>query len=256
MASRPTNRFVTAFHYLVLSKTPENPEDMGRAFIYFPLVGFILGAGLSAFYYVLSRILDENPASFLTLAVMFLLFRRKSQDADANYICSEPGTVAAPSVFSVKGGDALRISAPFFFFMLKYLSLTHIGRGWALGMLILLPTFSCWSLVYFTHSLVFSSTGESGPSGFYHFVRVREFWGASFFATAASVLFMELKGLFLLMFVSLWTAVFERFLLPKRRESLDAVLWTVRESNEVLVFAAAIVMRKVFAELPRDGLWL
>ena len=124
------------------------------------------------------------------------------------------------------------------------------------GILVLVPTFSCWSLVYFSHSLGFSALAKTERFSHLRYVRAREFWGATFFTAAAAATTLELEGLFFLMFVSLWTALFERFFPPKRPENADTVLWTVVELNEVSVLLVALIMQKGFSMMTSEGVWL
>ena len=53
--------------------------------------------------------------------------------------------------------------------------------------------------------------------------------------------------MFLLMAVSLGTAVFERLYLLKCREDIDLTLRSVMELNEVGVLFAALMMQKAFS---------
>lgn len=261
MFSRQAEGVAAAFRYLsFLSRYPSppvSPEVLGRSFIYFPMVGFVFGTGLMISYYLLSHFLDEEVACLFLLLLMFLFFDGKQHKAFLLFLKSavkpkRPPEGQAPEPTD----DPLALSALFFLLMLKFLALVHIGKGWILSILVLIPTFSCWSLVYFSHSLGFSSLAKTERFSHLRYVRAREFWGATFFTAAAAALIMELEGLFFLMFVSLWTALFERFFSPKRPESADAVLWTVAELNEVSMLLVALIMQKGFSMMTSEGVWL
>lgn len=263
MFSRQAKHFLIAFRYLSFLSAdrslPQNPEELGRSSSYFPLVGFILGVGLMIFYFLLSKVLNEEVVCLLVLIGMFLFCKGRQYKACLvffDYIAAadDPRESASPAFHPES--DAVRIAALFFLFMLKFLALTHIGQGWVLGILVLMPTFSCWSRVYLSHSLGFTAVAKTDRYSYLRSVRSREFWGATFLTTVPAVLVLELKGLFLLLFVSLWTALFERFFLPKREEVVDAALGTAMELNEISMLMAAIVMQKGFAMATTKGIWL
>lgn len=261
MFSRQAKHFLIAFRHLSFLSAdrspPPNPEELGRSSSYFPLVGFVLGVGLMIFYFLLSKVLNEEVVCLLVLLGMFLFSKGRQYKACLVFfdsIAAADDKSASPAFHP--GSDAVRIAALFFLFMLKFLALTHIGQGWVLGILVLMPTFSCWSRVYLSHSLGFTAVAKSDRYSYLQSVKSREFWSATFFTTAPAVLVMELKGLFLLLFVSLWTALFERFFLPQREETVDAALGTAMELNEISMLMAAIVMQKGFAMATTKGIWL
>lgn len=210
-------------------------------------------------YYLLSHFLDEEMVCLFLLLLMFLFFDGRQHKAFLFFLKSaakpkRPPEGQAPELSLTD--DPLAFSALFFLLMFKFLALVHIGKGWISGILVLMPTFSCWSLVYLSHSLGFSALAKTERFSHLRYVKTREFWGATFFTAAAAALIMELEGLFFLMFVSLWTALFERFFSPRRPENADAVLWTVAELNEVSTLLVALVMQKGFSMMLSEGVWL
>lgn len=257
MLSQQAKHFLIAWRHLsFLPVSPAGPEDLGRSTIYFPLVGFILGLGLMVCYYSLAGLLGQEVVCLLILFLMFLFFNGKQYRACAGFMEYLSGANFRPEPSAASGDGVFRVTVIFFLFMLKFLALLHVGRGWMPGMLVLLPTFSCWSLVYLNHSLAYTAPADNGPAAYLRFVKAREFWGATFFTTVAAVLFLELKGLFFLMLVSLWTAVFERLFLLKRRGPVDAAMGVVMELNEIFLLLTAIVMRKGFSLTPAEGIFL
>ncbi|MFQ5672627.1 MAG: hypothetical protein ACE5G9_05990 [Nitrospinales bacterium] len=262
MFSQQAKHFLVAFRHLSFlsagPSSPADPEELGHSTIYFPLVGFLLGLGLMVFYYGLSGVLGHEVVCLLILFLMFLFFNGKQYRACVGFMEHLSGPAPRPAGESAAafGNDVSRIAVLFFLFMLKFLALLHVGEGWMAGMLVLLPTFSCWSLVYLNHSLAFTAMANNARVPYLRFVKAREFWGATFFTTVAAVLFLELKGLFLLMLVSLWTAVFERLFLLKRGGPIDAALGVVMELNEIFLLLMAIIMRKGFLAAPAEGIFL
>ena len=67
---------------------------------------------------------------------------------------------------------------------------------------------------------------------------------------------MGLEGLFLLMFMSIWNAIFERWVFFKKKFPLKPALSAAMECNEVLALLAAIALRKGFSLSSMTGVWI
>ena len=87
-------------------------------------------------------------------------------------------------------------------------------------------------------------------------VKGKQFWGATFFTTLVAGVFMGLEGLFLLMFISLWTEILDRWVVTRPRQILGPMVGVVMELNEILLLLGLIVMRKGFALSGEEGVWL
>ena len=253
MISDQAAQFGIAFRYLFfgsfIDPKPENPEKQGHAAIYFPVVGFIFGIGFMVSYYLVSRIANAQWSCFLVMGLMIWIFNGRMY-----FDCM--GFVDAWNLRPGLEKDVVRGLLVFTLFTLKFLALTHLGEGWILRMLVLTPTLSCWSLVYLTHSISSNLSNTKNRLVYASFVQVREFWGATLFTTLIAGTFMELEGLFLLMFMSIWIAIFERWVLLEKKFPLKHLAGTVMELNEILVLLGAIALRKGFIFSASKGAWI
>ena len=151
--------------------------------------------------------------------------------------------------------DIIRVLFIFGLFMLKFLALTHLGKGWILGMLVVVPTVSCWSKVYLWYSFALD-VPKIKESSYMGCVGGLEFGGATVFTTLVVGVFMGLEGLFMLMFISLWTAILERWAVSKPSEAFQSFVGVAMELNEILFLLGLIAMRKGFAISTGEGVWL
>ena len=254
--------FGIAFRHLSflwpLRKTQEDPKKLGEASLYFPLVGTFFGSGLILIYILISVISKGNSSCLIVLAVMIIVFTGRQYQNCFKFvgILGHQDETENQKIENFNLAlDIARVLLVFGLFMLKFLALTHLGKGWLFGMLIIVPTVSCWSKVYLCHSLS-NGLPDSSEFSYMCFVRDREFWGATWFTTVIVGVFMELEGLFLLVFLSLWTAGFERWIISKQPEIFGPVVGLAMELNEVLLLLSLIVMRKGFAFSTLEGVWL
>ena len=253
------NLFRIAFNNLsffsAFTQNRQPPERLGEASLYFPLVGFIFGLSFMLIFATVSRVADVEWACLSVLAFMIGVFTGRQYQSCFKFV----GILGEQDEEREKGNvvvlDIIRVLFVFGLFMLKFLALTHLGKGWILGMLVVVPTVSCWSKVYLWYSFVIDVPEMRGSSSI-RFVGGLEFWGATIFTTLVVGVFMGLEGLFMLMFISLWTAILERWVVSKPVEAFQSFVGVAMELNETLLLLGLIAMRKGFAISAGEGLWL
>lgn len=237
----------------------ESPQKQGQSALFFPLVGFFVGLGLAGIFTLFSLVLEFSWACFGVVLAAIPVYGGNRYSVIADMIKGwgmERKLASAEILDNTHSWNVWVIFVPFCLFMLKFLALSHIGKGWIGSILILMPVFSCWSFVYLVHSLAYSKESPVGSLVYVRFIRTREFWGATIFTTAAAILFFKMPGVFLLMLVSFNTALLERFVTYKKEVDVRFILVTVMELNEVWILLVALAMRKGFSFATTGGVWL
>jgi cobalamin synthase len=246
-------RFLLAIRFFPSITEPcrliENPEQLGKAAPFFPVVGFFFGILAMACYQSFSFWFGPELACFLALLVLILFYNGGRfwgclRVAD-RLLITRRWTFENRKRIRLERGT-FRVIFLFFILVLKFFALLHVGEGWIPSMLVLLPTVSAWSYVYLAHSIASASKAEFGPFPHIKFVGNLQFWGATFFTTAIAIFFMGLEGLFLLMFLSLGTVIFERYVVNRNKKFLGNVLGVMLESSEVGLLLVVILMRDGF----------
>lgn len=263
MLAQQAKLFWIAFRRLsFLSQQPlysESPEKLGQSAIYFPPVGFIFGLGFSGVYFISAKIL---PDEFTCLLILLLMGLRSGGRSAGDFMETVKSLAEKAPVLNrfwleaVSGPRVWGFAGLVGLLTVKYLSLLHIGGGWVYPILVLSPTLSAWSRVYLSHSLAFTSMAHLPALNELRFVKMKEFWVATVFTTLAAGLFMELSGLFILLFVALVTAVVEKLFLVKRLLEVEPSFGAVLELNEVVTLVVAIAIRTLFFYAGGEGVWL
>ncbi len=246
-------RFLLALRFFPSITEPcrlnENPEQLGKAAPFFPVAGFLFGILAMACYLSFSFWIGTEIACFFALLVLVFFYNGSRlwgclRVADRLFI-TRRWTFEDRKYIRLERG-AFRAIFLFFIFALKFFALLHVGEGWIPSMLVLLPTVSAWSYIYLAHSLASASEAEFGPFPHIKFVGNLQFWGATLFTTAIAIFFMGLEGLFLLMFLSLGTVIFERYVVNRNKKFLGGVLGVMLESSELGLLLTVILMRDGF----------
>ncbi len=254
-------RFLLAVRFFPSITEPcrltENPEQLGKAAPFFPVVGFFFGVLAMACYLSFSFWLGTQIACFFALLVLIFFYNGGRiwgclRVAD-RLLITRRWTFEDRKLIRLERG-AFRVIFLFFIFSLKFFALLHVGEGWIPNILVLLPTVSAWSYIYLAHSLAASSRDEFGPFPHIKFVGNLQFWGATLFTTAIAIFFMGLEGLFLLMFLSLGTVIFERYVVNRNKKFLGSVLGVMLESSELGLLLIVILMRDGFMTSTSMGL--
>ncbi len=239
------------------SSQSESSLEIARSAAWFPLAGFALGLGLALVYKLLALVL---PFDVVCLAMVVLLTvcaggRRLSashaviknlagRSRRRDSVESEGPTEGRFFEFATAGGLLL----------CKYLALSHMGEGWMVGVLILVPTLSGWTLVYLSRSVTQTSEEDSAILGYVFHVQTLDFWIATGFLTLAIAWFLQVFGLVLLALISMWTTVMERACAGIRNLPLDTVFQAGMEFNEVAFLLGILALRKLVSLSPAPGL--
>lgn len=231
------------------SRLTESPEQLGKAAPFFPVIGCFFGILAMTCYQSFSFWFGSEIGCFLALLVLILFYSGGRfwmclRVADRLFV-TRNWTFENRKLIRLERGT-FRVIFLFFILALKFLALLHVGEGWIPSMLVLLPTVSAWSYIYLAHSLASASDAGVGPFPHIKFVGNLQFWGANFFTTAIAIFFMGLEGLFLLMFLSLGTVIFERYVLNRNKKFLGSVLGVMLESIELGLLLVVILMRDGF----------
>ncbi|GEM_PF-2287030 len=257
------DRFFLALRFFPFITEPyrsiESPEQLGKAAPFFPVAGFLIGIFAMACYLSFSFWFGAKLSCFLALMVLIFFYNGRRflgcLRVGDRLLISRYWTFENRGIIRLEQGT-FRVILLFLIFALKFFALLHVGEGWIPSMLALLPTVSAWSYIYLAHSLASASDKEFGCFPHFKFVGNFQFWSATLFTTAIAIFFMGLEGLFLLMFISLGTVIFERYLVNRNKKYLGNALGVMLESSELGLLIIAILMRDGFLTSTSMGLWV
>jgi len=161
------NRFFTAFQFLTIIPLPlelqVDEEALGRAGVFFPLIGFLLGLILVLIYYVLVLILPPSLSDFLIMIVPIILSGGLHLDGFCDTLDGLASRKEKTEVLQIMRDSrlgAMGATGAFSLLMLKYLAFYHIDPPHKSSFLILMPTIGRYSIV---HLSFFSSYARVGP---------------------------------------------------------------------------------------------
>jgi cobalamin synthase len=235
----------------------DDPEERCKSTSFLPVAGFFFGSLAMVCYLAFAFWFGTGFACFISLSVLTFFY-----SGGRLYGCLRVADrILISKGWTFKNRNRIRsergsFRSVFLFFILtlKFFALLHVGQGWIPNMLVLMPTISAWSYIYLAHSLASTQAEEVGPFLHIRFVGNFQFWVGTIFTTAVATFFMGLEGLFFLMFLSLGTVVFERFVINRNKKFLGNILGVMMEVNELGLLLIAILMRDGFLARTTTGI--
>ncbi len=239
------------------SPSTSSPSEIARSAAWFPLAGFTLGLGLALVYKLLALVLPFDLVCLAMVVLLTLCSGGRRLSASHAVVKNLFQRFRRPDTVLEEG----RSESSFFEFatagillLCKFLALSHIGEGWMVGVLILIPTLSGWTLVYLSRSIAQTSDKDSTALGYVSHVQTWDFWIASGILTLTAVWFLHVLGLVLLALISMWTTLMERVGAAIRNLPLASVFQAGMECNEIVFLLGALTLRKLVSLSPAPGL--
>jgi adenosylcobinamide-GDP ribazoletransferase len=197
-------QLLLAFQFLTRIRFKDIPESPGRSMAYFPVVGLILGVGLVFLDLVLPQILPGMITDILLVIYLIWITGALHLDgfcdvADGFYAGrstdeiltimrdSRIGTMAAVCLFSL--------------LTLKIFSIAHLPRPVRYPVLLLMPVWSRWAMVWAASLSSYARSGEGLGSEFCDYTGKDTLLKGSWLPVLSVFYFFELRGaLFLIGF--------------------------------------------------------
>jgi adenosylcobinamide-GDP ribazoletransferase len=126
-------------------------EQIGRSTVWFPVVGFIIGAILFGLHYVLELILPAALVNALLIAVLVILSGGLHLDGLSDTVDGLAGHRTPERRLEIMRDShigAIGAVGLFLFLIIEYVSLNNIPDKWIPFTLLLAPTVSRWTMVY------------------------------------------------------------------------------------------------------------
>ena len=144
---------LAALQFLTILPVKRNftSEQIGRSTVWFPVVGFIIGAILFGLHYVLELILPAALVNALLIAVLVILSGGLHLDGLSDTVDGLAGHRTPERRLEIMRDShigAIGAVGLFLFLIIEYVSLNNIPDKWIPFTLLLAPTVSRWTMVY------------------------------------------------------------------------------------------------------------
>ncbi len=246
-------RFFTALQFLTIIPVPWrrelSPEELGRATVYFPLVGLFIGLVMAGWYWLLDLFLPRAVADVLVIVSLVVISGALHLDG---FIDTCDGIAGHKSVedrwrvmrdsraggFGVVGACCL--------LLVKFISLNNVPELLLTATLVLMPVLSRWAMVYAIFAYPYARPSGLGR-GLKQQTRWFRFTIATLitFAVAVVLTFPKLSGL--AMMLGIWgiVAVMATYLNRKFSGLTGDTYGAVNEVAEVSVLIIILVLYQI-----------
>ena len=147
--------FLTALRFLTIFRIPggrtETAEDMGRSTLWFPVVGFIIGAILALLNWVFSLFLPATVTSGLTIVLLVIITGAMHLDGFADTCDGLAGNKSAEERWKVMHDSrtgAFGVTGLILLLLVKFALLNSIPQAFISPVLVVMPVISRWTMVY------------------------------------------------------------------------------------------------------------
>lgn len=190
-------QFLSAFQFLTRIRLSDIPESPGRSMAYFPFVGLILGVGLVFLDLVLPQVFPGMISDVLLVIYLIWITGALHLDgfcdvADGFYAgrsTDEILTVMRDSRIGVMAAVSL-----FSLLILKIIAIAHLPRPIRYPVILLMPVWSRWAMVWAATLSSYARPGGGLGSGFCDYTDKTTLMRGSWLPVLAALYFFELRG--------------------------------------------------------------
>ncbi|UCD07963.1 MAG: adenosylcobinamide-GDP ribazoletransferase [Dehalococcoidales bacterium] len=147
--------FLTALRFLTIFRIPggrtETAEDMGRSTVWFPVVGFIIGAILALMNWVFSLFLPTAATNALTIVLLVIITGAMHLDGFADTCDGLAGNKPAKERWKVMHDSrtgAFGVTGLILLLLVKFALLNSIPQEFIRPVLVVMPVIGRWTMVY------------------------------------------------------------------------------------------------------------
>jgi adenosylcobinamide-GDP ribazoletransferase len=191
-------RFLTVIPFL--RRREIGPEELGRAIVYFPLVGVVIGLFLVFLNWLLGLALPPSLTRVLLVVSLAAVTGGLHLDGLADTFDGLAVRGSAEDRWQVmrdSRSGAFGIISVSCLLLVKYIALNSIPAGQLLPALVLMPVVSRWAMVYAIFAFPYARPSGLGKL-FKQEVNRARFIAATVIALAAAVALAQLAGLFIM----------------------------------------------------------
>lgn len=193
------------------------PHELGRSTAFFPLVGAIQGIILVLSNIILLRFLPYSVVDGLLLVILLLTNGGFHLDGFADTIDGIAGGGTKEERLKIMRDSqigAIGVAGVVFLILIKFLAINNLPFESKNEILFLLPIFGRWAIVPMAYLGNYAKEGEGVGRAFAEHTKIRELVIATGDVIILSVIFLKLKGLFLVpamfLFIYLVTLFFKK----------------------------------------------
>jgi adenosylcobinamide-GDP ribazoletransferase len=196
--------FITALRFLTvipfLRRREIGPEELGRAMVYFPLVGVVIGLLLVLLNWLLGLVLPPSLTRVLLVVSLAAITGGLHLDGLADTfdgLAAHGSAEDRRQVMRDSHSGAFGVISVSCLLLVKYVALNSIPATWLLPALVLIPAVSRWAMVYAIFAFPYARPSGLGKM-FKQGVNRTRFVIATVITLAAAVALARLAGLFVM----------------------------------------------------------
>ncbi|PIQ96195.1 MAG: hypothetical protein COV67_10785 [Nitrospinae bacterium CG11_big_fil_rev_8_21_14_0_20_56_8] len=238
-------RYSLAVQYLTIFSPGLNGKgsglDLARSVPWFPVVGLLLGGGLSLLYFGLVWILPSDLADLTVIFVLIAVTRGRRLRGLVQWI--QPAT---RSEFSSPAKDEgwhgslgpTQVFVLLAVLLLKFVSLDLINESVKPQAILMMPLVSHWNMTFLVYAARFFKRDYLDPGSFIRWVEGRDFFRATVVFIAFPFYVLKLKALFVLFIMILFSLLYLKLCRARNLGFDEDALGASSEPCEILFLMA------------------
>lgn len=245
------NSFLTAVSHLTISRKSGynkiSNEEIRQSLLFFPLVGFYIGLLLFLINSVAGSLLPGQIVDIFLILFLLAFTGAKHLKALLSMFTGTPGlsgTRPIPSSFEFRYFLIL-----FFILMLKFLLLNSIVPGWKNAVLLIMPVFGRWSLIFFPYLQATRTGEEKDINPLYGEISIKDFWVGTITASFLSLLFLGVNGIIIFMMIIFAAIIIERLYQEKTKRVAENLSLGIVEITEMATLFFFVVLESGSREI-------
>ncbi|MBI5183964.1 MAG: adenosylcobinamide-GDP ribazoletransferase [Nitrospinae bacterium] len=219
-------------------------EKLGKVSAIFPLIGLLLGLILFISDKFFSLLLPRSIVDILLLLLLIIVTGGLHLDGYADTVDGFAGGRSKEEIIRIMKESNIGtfgVCGIVLLLMLKYLLLNNLLIGIKGAVLLIMPVIGRWAIVHLSFLSEYAGNSRGIGAPFTDFVKGREFWIATFVTGIILISLLGIKGIVIMIFVSVFIFLLNRYSYRKIGGVTGDVLGAVSEISEVLVLLLSII---------------